>query len=74
MKKLFFILFILSSSCENDDINKTTSGCIDPEKWGEITACPEYIDQVCGCDSITYTNECFAKAAGVVSWTKGECK
>ncbi len=70
MKKNFIILFLLICSCAQDDINK----CIDHEKWGEITACPEHLDYVCGCNNITYANDCFAKAAGVVSWTKGECK
>jgi hypothetical protein len=73
MKKVFFIVFILMASCAEDDINSKTSVCIDPEKWGPINACPEYIDQVCGCDHVTYANECFAKAAGVVTWTKGKC-
>jgi hypothetical protein len=73
MKKTFFILFILMASCAEDDINSKTSACIDSEKWGAIMACPEYIDHVCGCDNVTYANDCFAKAAGVVSWTDGAC-
>jgi hypothetical protein len=27
-------------------------------------ACPEYIDEVCGCDGQVYTNPCFAHASG----------
>lgn len=73
MKKIFFILFILNASCAEDEVNSKTQVCIDPEKWGPINACPQHIDYVCGCNDVTYDNECFAKAAGVVSWTDGSC-
>ncbi len=29
---------------------------------------------VCGCDGVTYSNVCGAKAAGVPKFTEGECK
>lgn len=74
MRKFFLVLIILTASCGDDDTNNKIAECIDHEKWGEINACPLHINYVCGCNNVTYDNECFAKAASVVNWTEGECK
>ncbi len=48
--------------------------CIDSShiNWG--FECPAEIELVCGCDSMTYLNDCAALYwSGVESWTPGEC-
>jgi PKD repeat protein len=35
--------------------------------------CPQYIIPICGCDTVTYKNSCFAMKAGVKQWTFGPC-
>lgn len=56
--------------------NPTGNDCIDEakRKAGIGIACAGLIEQVCGCDGVTYTNECFAVNAGVKRFTKGPCK
>ena len=48
--------------------------CVDVSKVKNRNEdCTFLWDPVCGCNRITYENECQARKAGVQKWTKGRC-
>ena len=71
MKKLiqlsaFLLLCLFGLACnKSDDLCELG----DPVEIG----CFTIYEPVCGCNDITYGNECEATAAGVPSFTPGEC-
>ena len=71
----FTLLFFIS--CEDDDSANNqpycNNKCIDESKISSYYNCDDYYEPVCGCDGITYGNECYAENAGVTEWIDGEC-
>ena len=48
-------------------------GCIDDNLVKENQVCYAIYSPVCGCDGITYSNDCVATSSGVTSYTEGIC-
>jgi hypothetical protein len=63
--------------CEEGQYCMRPEGVCDEDAEGECVdspdVCPSPFDPVCGCDERTYSNACFAAAAGVTVAAEGPC-
>ena len=64
VKYFLFITIFAAAACDN---------CIDHSKVNSTGFCTTDYNPVCGCDDVTYRNECYAAKAGLVQWIEGPC-
>ncbi|AYB31815.1 kazal domain protein [Chryseolinea soli] len=71
---VLFVSFTLSVCSSSSVVQTDNDGCIDPAKIDLNGTCMTLYAPVCGCNNVTYGNECLATRSGVLHWKEGKCK
>ncbi len=68
MKKLVLFLFLVLPFCQS-----AKAQCIDSTMIQYGAYCDPRWEPVCGCDGLTYRNDCFTRNLGMTTWQYGIC-
>lgn len=63
----------LCNTTRCQQVTLTAPGCFAPTLVNPTALCPMLLAPVCGCNGITYINECEAMSAGATGWWTGPC-
>ena len=63
----------LLTYCEPINESSNDSDCIDESLIDSSAVCYMIYDPVCGCNEVTYSNDCVAENNGILIFEKGSC-
>ena len=70
---LLILLISLIGSCSEKSADEPEPPCIDDSLIDPNNTCYQIFAPVCGCDGITYSNDCVAKNSGLLNFQEGAC-
>jgi hypothetical protein len=72
---VLFILILGLGTCRAPVASQAAAGpdCIDPKRINPSAICTMDYQPVCGCNGLTYANECVGRNAGLLSFRLGPC-
>ena len=63
----------LFNYCEPINESSNDSDCIDESLIDSSAVCYMIYDPVCGCNEVTYSNDCVAENRGILIFEQGAC-
>lgn len=70
---IFSLIISLFECCEPNNESPNDSDCIEESLIDSSAICYMIYDPVCGCNQVTYSNDCVAENNGVLIFEKGSC-